>query len=395
MRHSPLATLALAIASLVPATLFARNHPTKIALPARHATAHNLYPAHAQHSQPATFRPSSRASSSRQHRNQPSSRSPRKSEGNRSSRIRLSGRSSIARQIPWADRHVRGDALPRHSRRSTRRELLAATSTHHIRSASAPRRSIDTDPTSIGSASSQEMTSVVSVIRPTADHPQLPSIQQAATGSILLPNLYNDQGRLIVPAALVGSHEILVRQNVLADQDGLGRIQDDADLDGMRARGMLVPLPAGDTLRVDDRLPSNRRYCRTWTGQFLANLSRDFYARFHTPLQVNSAVRTVAFQLRLQRTNGNAAPAEGDTASPHLTGQAIDIAKRGLTLPEIAWLRGYLLPLIQEGRVDVEEEFQQSCFHISVYRRYLPPEIVPQRYAVASRSTPALDAITP
>jgi hypothetical protein len=70
--------------------------------------------------------------------------------------------------------------------------------------------------------------------------------------------------------------------------------------------------------------------------------------------------------------NGNAAPAEGDTASPHLTGQAIDIAKHGLSLTEIAWLRGYLLPLVQEGKVDVEEEFQQSCFHISVYKSYLP-----------------------
>ena len=50
----------------------------------------------------------------------------------------------------------------------------------------------------------------------------------------------------------------------------------------------------------------------------------------------------------------------------------LDIAKHGLSLTEIAWLRGYLLPLVQEGKVDVEEEFQQSCFHISVYKRYLP-----------------------
>ena len=89
-------------------------------------------------------------------------------------------------------------------------------------------------------------------------------------------------------------------------------------------------------------------------------------------MQVNSAVRTVEFQQHLAHINGNAAPAEGDTASPHLTGQAIDIAKHGLSLTEIAWLRGYLLPLVQEGKIDVEEEFQQSCFHISVYKKYLP-----------------------
>lgn len=236
---------------------------------------------------------------------------------------------------------------------------------------------------------------VVSVIRPTSDRPQLPSIQQAATEPIILPTLYNDRGRLVMPAALVGSHEILVRQNEMADQDGLGRVQDDADLDGMRQKRMLVALPASEALRIDDRLPGNRRYCRPWTAQFLASMARAHFDRFHTPLQVNSAVRTVAFQLRLQRTNGNAAPAEGDTASPHLTSQAVDIAKRGLSLAEIAWLRGYLLPLIQEGRADVEEEFQQSCFHISIYRRYLPPETQPQHLAASSRATSALAVALP
>jgi hypothetical protein len=89
--------------------------------------------------------------------------------------------------------------------------------------------------------------------------------------------------------------------------------------------------------------------------------------------------------------NGNAAPAEGETASPHLTGQAIDIAKHGLSLTEIAWLRDYLLPLVQEGKVDVEEEFQQSCFHISVYKQYLPSGTDPNRdLATRHNATAAL-----
>jgi len=59
-------------------------------------------------------------------------------------------------------------------------------------------------------------------------------------------------------------------------------------------------------------------------------------------LQVNSAVRTVAYQRQLIEVNGNAAPAEGDIASPHLTGATIDIAKKGLTMSEVAWMRAYL-----------------------------------------------------
>ena len=43
-----------------------------------------------------------------------------------------------------------------------------------------------------------------------------------------------------------------------------------------------------------------------------------------------------------------------------------------MSTEQIAWMRMYLLPLMQAGKLDVEEEFQQSCFHISVYRTYFP-----------------------
>jgi hypothetical protein len=225
---------------------------------------------------------------------------------------------------------------------------------------------------------------VVSVIRPTAERPQLNSVEDAASTPVILPALYNKRGRLIVPAPLKGSHEILIHQNQVADRDGLSRIQNDDDLLQMRNQKLLVALPADSFLEVDERLPENRRYCRPWTAEFLVTMARAHYAHFHTALQVNSAVRTVEFQQHLLHTNGNAAPAGGDTASPHLTGQAVDIAKHGLSLTEIAWMRGYLLPLVQEGKVDVEEEFQQSCFHISVYKRYLPPVGPPGRYLASS-----------
>lgn len=209
----------------------------------------------------------------------------------------------------------------------------------------------------------------------------------------MLPQLLDARGRLMVPAALVGSHAILLHQNEMADQDGLGRVQNDADLESMRGRGMLVSLPVSAGLGVDDRLPVNRRYSRPWTASFLNDLARAHYAHFHTPLQVNSAVRTVEFQQHLIHINGNAAPADGDTASPHLTGQAIDLAKRGMPLAEIAWMRGYLMPLIEQGKIDVEEEFQQSCFHISVYRRYAGQSEVPFRVASRGGGSSAMESM--
>ena len=171
---------------------------------------------------------------------------------------------------------------------------------------------------------------------------------------------------------LRGSHESLVRQNQRAEQDGLLRVRDDDDIENLRRLGSLVALPATGGLRVDERLPFNRRYCRTWTGRFLADLARVHYNRFGRPLQVNSAVRTVEYQRHLLHINGNAAPAEGDVASPHLTGAAVDISKKGLSPSEIAWMRAYLLPLQTAGKLDVEEEFHQACFHISVYKTYAP-----------------------
>ncbi len=169
-----------------------------------------------------------------------------------------------------------------------------------------------------------------------------------------------------------GTYASLVRQNVRAEADGLERIQNDSDLLSLRREKALVAIPVSNALLVDPRLPGNRRYCRLWTARFLSDLSRVHAARFHKPLQVNSAVRTVAYQRQLEGFNGNAAPADGDIASPHLTGGTIDIAKRGLSPSEVGWMRAFLMPLQVAGKIDVEEEFQQSCFHITVYKSYLP-----------------------
>ena len=178
--------------------------------------------------------------------------------------------------------------------------------------------------------------------------------------------------RKLMQSPLRGSYESLVRQNEKTEEDGLERIEDDADLNDRIAQKMLVPVPTSAQLNVSQNLPENRRYCRPWTANFLSDLARSHYARFHRAFQVNSAVRTVAFQRALLEVNGNAAPADGDVASPHLTGAAVDIGKKGMSFSELSWMRAWLVPLQTAGKIDVEEEFYQSCFHITVYRGYAP-----------------------
>lgn len=184
--------------------------------------------------------------------------------------------------------------------------------------------------------------------------------------------------RIVFYSPIKGSHESLVRQNQKANQDELERIQDAAQLEELTRNQELVAVPLGRTLTVDPKLPDERRYCRPWTRTFLKDFANAYYMEFKSPLQLNSAVRTAEVQQKLRRHNRNAAlaaadsPEDGDIMSPHLTGEAIDIAKRGMTRKQRAWVQNYLLNVQNEGLIDAEEEFRQPVFHISVYRDYDP-----------------------
>jgi hypothetical protein len=383
------AILALAALFFLPATLLAKT---------THRYAHRLVSVRS--AQPAHKKPTPRShTSKKQHKIASPTIARVRAQGSVHHTRHRTTRAEISRRSSPAEPLTASDTAPQ---KATSDDFLkAATPQAEVPKSAAPSEKSSLAETRIParrtrsrgrrSASVAKPVSVVSVIRPTTEKPQLESPATEAATPVILPALYNKRGRLIVPPPLRGSREILLHQNQVADRDGLDRIQNDADLIDMRGKRMLVSIPASNALQVDERLPIDRRYCRPWTAEFLANLSRAHYARFHTPLQVNSAVRTVEFQQHLMRINGNAAPAGGDTASPHLTGQAVDLAKHGLSLTEIAWMRGYLLPLVQEGKVDVEEEFQQACFHISVYKKYLPPASTPRRsIATMSRETSTL-----
>jgi hypothetical protein len=180
--------------------------------------------------------------------------------------------------------------------------------------------------------------------------------------------------RMVMLPPMRGSLASLERQNEKAEADGLERIEDEDDLSDRIARKFLVPLPVSAALTVNQDLPEHHRYCRPWTARFLSDLARAHAAEFHGPIAVSSAVRTVAYQKHLMAVNGNAAAAEGDIVSPHLTGATLDIAKKGMSRQEIGWMRYFLTPLQLAGKIDVEEEFQQSCFHITVYKSYAPPK---------------------
>jgi hypothetical protein len=166
------------------------------------------------------------------------------------------------------------------------------------------------------------------------------------------------------------SRESLLLQNHEIDRMDLPRIQDDAELEQLKASEDLVPILAGPTLRFDPRLDPDRRYCRPWTREFLDDLSQAYYKEFRTSIQVNSAVRTVKIQKKLRRHNRNAAPAEGEIASSHLAGITVDIQRRGLSREQLKWVQDYMRPLKDQGLIEPEEERHQWVFHVMVSGRY-------------------------
>jgi Family of unknown function (DUF5715) len=258
------------------------------------------------------------------------------------------------------------------------------------RTSSQPRRDAE-PPAALPASPAAELSRETTVTAVSAPEVVPPAQLESETApSVTTTNPFNepiDVGRLFESAsssvasgdklgryALRGSRDSLIRQNERSEADALERIEDDADLADRIARGVLVHVPESPALAVNPSLPEDRRYCRPWTASFLTDLARAHDVQFHKPLMVSSAVRTVEYQRHLMRRNHNAAAAEGDIVSPHLTGATIDIAKSGLSRRELAWMRDRLLSLQNKSLIDVEEEFRQACFHITVYKEYVPEQ---------------------
>jgi Family of unknown function (DUF5715) len=211
-----------------------------------------------------------------------------------------------------------------------------------------------------------------------------PGTQPSAQPGQVVKKSRKQYRRVVFRSPLKGTRESLVRQNQrVLEVDNLERIQDAESLDFLTRTSRLVPLPEGRELRMASHLAPDRRYCRPWTARFLQDFAQAHFERWRGPIQVNSAVRTVEYQQWLRRRNRNAADLEGETASPHLTGATIDVSKRWMSRHQLKWMRNYLLELQNAGLIDVEEEFRQRIFHITVYKAY-------DQSRVAKESAPAV-----
>jgi hypothetical protein len=169
---------------------------------------------------------------------------------------------------------------------------------------------------------------------------------------------------------LKGSYDSMTRQNEEIDRLQLPRIADQQQLAELERTGELVPIEETPSLRWSSSIQADKRYARPWTNQFMQDMSEAYYKEFRTPMQINSAVRTMEQQQKLRRHNRNAAPEVGEIASSHLAGITVDLAKRGLTKAQHQWVEDYLKNLRDQGLVEAAEERRTACFHVMVSNRY-------------------------
>lgn len=177
----------------------------------------------------------------------------------------------------------------------------------------------------------------------------------------------------------MGSPDKLAEQNRLADDLDLSRMDGPAEIRRLVRGGSLVAIPRrGQGYYVDRKLGKGytRRdvlsYARPWVKRFLQREGGLYAARFHgARFKVSSLVRTERYQQLLKGRNVNAARGDDeDSRSPHLTGAAVDISKKGMSPRQLAWMRDHLVTLQERGWIIGTEEMATNTFHIFVQPDY-------------------------
>ena len=166
---------------------------------------------------------------------------------------------------------------------------------------------------------------------------------------------------------IAGTRAALIAQNVAANHAHLARIKDTPQLKKLEKGKVLVPISHIKGVIMDSRTKPENRFLRVEAAQFLGRFAGIHLVKYHRRVFVTSAVRTMDYQRQLRKRNPNAAKADsGLLQSSHPTGETFDISTRVMVPKEAAWARMYLYSQKRAGRIIVEEETIEPCFHIMV-----------------------------
>jgi hypothetical protein len=154
--------------------------------------------------------------------------------------------------------------------------------------------------------------------------------------------------------SLYGSHESLVRQNLVAQQHDYPYLRTTQEVMQAVESGALVPVRGNEDFELAGSEVSFP-YARPEVKTFLEQLAHAYRASCGEPLVVTSMVRPIS------RQPWNASP-----ISVHPTGMAVDLRRsdrRGCR----QWLESTLLALEGEGMVEATREHWPPHYHVAVF----------------------------
>ena len=160
-----------------------------------------------------------------------------------------------------------------------------------------------------------------------------------------------------VPAqaqSLYGSHESLVRQNLVAQQHAYAYLRNTQELMQAVESGELIPVRGNEDFQLAGDEVSFP-YARPQVKTFLEQLAHDYHAACGEPLVVTSLTRPIS------RQPWNASP-----ISVHPTGMAVDLRHSDRRACR-QWLESTLLALEGEGMVEAIRERWPPHYHVAVF----------------------------
>jgi hypothetical protein len=195
------------------------------------------------------------------------------------------------------------------------------------------------------------------------DNPPSPALRRLALPApLVLPALLALLALIAAMAApvpagaqsLYGSHESMVRQNLVAQQHDYAYLRTTQEVIQAVEAGVLVPVHGNEDYELAGDEVSFP-YARPEVKTFLDQLAHAYRAGCGEPLVVTSLVRPIS------RQPWNASP-----ISVHPTGMAVDMRRsdrRGCR----QWLESTLLALEGEGMVEATREHWPPHYHVAVF----------------------------
>ena len=121
-----------------------------------------------------------------------------------------------------------------------------------------------------------------------------------------------------------------------------------------------------------DRRQMRIRLLRMYNKQSrktLEEIAKAYYDKFKNPLRFSSLLRSMDYQISLNKTNANSFVVRGKgSLPPHTSGCAIDIPRRTLTAAEQNFLMTFFAEMERANKIDaLREGASNPCFHFFIY----------------------------